>query len=473
MRVKPLIAVFTVILGLYIYGCSTDGKETGLSNVSYYESVPLSVDERSYITQFFAKEKVNALDSLTNIYSKRLAFNGAILVSENGKIIYEKYQGKDRIRSGNPIERNTRFQLASVSKQFTAMGIMLLYEKGELDYDDKVTKYIPELPYENITIRQLLTHTAGLPNYMWLVERYWNESLPPYNEEVICLLQKHNLPLYFKPGNRYNYSNTGYILLASIIERISGVFYDDFLTEHIFNPLGMANSFVYSTSFEKTYPEKIEGFRTGRRGRYYQIPDDLHDGAVGDKGIYSTTFDLFLWEQGLQNELLISNSSIQNAFQPAVLNNGRTYNYGFGWRIVDNNGPFLTYHNGLWQGFRTSLRRYVNDGKTIIVLTNNNYFYINSLADDIRDILYKPSKPNATELIVDVLANNDIYEAADRYNKLKEIHGDNMEFGREQLIVLAGLFMDLENPVMVEKVFRLSDYLYNSDPDDGGLVTRD
>jgi len=334
------------------------------------------------------KEKIAKLEKVLKKANGKYYFNGCVLVATNNKIIIDKCYGTADFEKKDTLTTNSIFQLASMSKQFTAMGIMILKDNGKLNYDDKVQKFIPNFPYEKITIRHLLNHTSGLPNYLWLVDRFWVLSEPPYNDDAIRILNSANQYLNFESGKRFQYSNTGYVLLASIIEKVSKMRFGDFLNKNIFEPLGMENTFVYSTVFKDNENKKmIPGYRHYSRG-YNKFPKTKFDGIVGDKGIYSTTSDLYKWDQALYDDKIINNQTLMKSFQNGKLNNGKKVKYGFGFRIKEDKfGNRIIYHNGLWEGFRNSIVRNIKDKTTIIILEHTNCRYKHRLLRKIEYIV--------------------------------------------------------------------------------------
>ncbi len=334
------------------------------------------------------KEKIAKLEKVLQKANSRYNFNGCVLIVTNNKIIINKCCGTADFEEKDTLTTNSIFQLASMSKQFTAMGIMILKENGKLSYDDKVQKFIPNFPYEKITIRHLLNHTSGLPNYLWLIDRFWNLSEPPYNDDAIRILNSANQYLNFESGKRFKYSNTGYVLLASIIEKVSQMRFGDFLDKNIFEPLGMDNTFVYSTALKDNENRKmIPGYRHYSRG-YRKLPKTKFDGIVGDKGIYSTTGDLYKWDQALYGNKLIDKETLIDAFRNGRLNNGKKVKYGFGFRIKEDHfGNRIIYHNGLWEGFRNSIVRNIKDKTTIIILEHTNCRYKYRLLREIEYIV--------------------------------------------------------------------------------------
>ena len=288
------------------------------------------------IAKIFYQEKTKKIDSIMQIKAKRNYFNGNVLVAYKGVCIYNQSFGYADLYRRKELKKDDVFQLASVSKQFTAMAIMILKERNQLAYDDSVTKYIPEFPYPEITIRMLLNHTAGLPNYYWLVEHHWKGGKAPNNEEIIKLMAEQKLNLYFTPGKRWDYSNAGYVVLASIVESISKQSFADFMHDNIFAPLEMENSFVYCSSNSSFEKEKLIGY-VYRGRRYRTIPETVNDGAVGDKGVYSTTEDLFKWDQALYQNKLVSKATMDEAISTFKLRNRYEIPYGFGFRIRKRN----------------------------------------------------------------------------------------------------------------------------------------
>jgi len=273
------------------------------------------------------------------------------------------------------------FELASVSKQFTAMAIMILKERELLNYTDDVKKYIPELPYEGMTIRHFLNHTSGIPDYEAEFNKGWGPKKIAFNDDMIKLLVKNKPKVLFKPGEKWEYSNTAYALLASIIERVSKKGYGEFLAENIFNPLYLKRTQVYNTrrSSAETIPNYAFGYVYSDSLKKFLLPDSvkqLHfvytlDGIVGDGTVNSTPGDLFLWDQSLYTEKLVKINTLNEAFSPTRLNDGAIHEYGFGWGIAKDSvlGKFV-HHSGGWPGYATYIRRYIDRNDCLIVLSN-------------------------------------------------------------------------------------------------------
>ena len=296
----------------------------------------------------------------------RSRFNGAILVARNGKIIFEHYQGLQNVLSGEPIDSNTAFHLASVSKTFTAMAILKLWENAALLLDDPVAKYLEGFPFPLITVRNLLSHRSGLPNYVHFVEKLgWDTQRFITNTDILQLFIDH--PDKLKPGRAnayFDYCNTNYALLALIVEKVSQLGFSDYLNNVFFKPLGMNNSFVYAVEMaEKVLPS----YKFNNR----KEPMMFLDAVYGDKNIYSTPRDMMKWDLALSNGQLFSEKTLEEAFRGYSYEKRGTRNYGLGWRLVEMpTGKKIIYHNGWWHGNNTVFSRLPDDSTAIIVLGN-------------------------------------------------------------------------------------------------------
>ena len=311
-------------------------------------------------------------------------FNGNVLVARSGNIISHQALGFADFNTKRALNDSSVFELASLSKQFTAMGIMILKEKKLLGYDDNVKKFIPNFPYDNITIHHLLTHSSGIPSYEDQFETRWDHKKIAYNKDIIEILRQAKDTLFFKPGSKWKYSNTGYALLALIIEKVSGMSYNDFMAQDIFQPLGMTHTFVYNDrrSTGKIPPNYALGFVYSDSLKRYILPDSLPrldfvyylDGIVGDGCVNSTTIDLLKWDRALYTNKLVSRSSLDEMFSPQMQISARDSFgfYGFGVMVQTKSpkGKVIS-HTGGWPGYGTLLVRRVDIDETIIVLSNN------------------------------------------------------------------------------------------------------
>ncbi len=314
-------------------------------------------------------------------------FNGNVLFAKGGKVLYRQHLGYADYNTKRMLNDSSVFELASLSKQFTAMGIMILKEKEQLSYDDNLKKFFPGLPYDNITIWHLLTHTSGLPEYETQFEKNWDHKKIAHNKDVIDMLKQANDTLFFKPGSKWRYSNTGYAILAAIIEKTSGMDYNKFMAKYIFQPLGMTNTFIYNTrrTDGKIPANYALGFIYSDSLKRFILPDSLPrfdfvyylDGIVGDGCVNSTVDDLLKWDRALYANKLVSKESLNEMLSPLVQESPRdsTVFYGFGLMIqtTSSRGKVIS-HTGGWPGYGTLIDRWPDIDETLIMLSNNNIF---------------------------------------------------------------------------------------------------
>lgn len=298
------------------------------------------------------------------------AFNGTVLMAEEGKVVYHDAFGLANKKAKDTLTVEHAFQLASVSKPITAYGILLLKDQGKLNLDDNVRKYLPNFPYEGITIRMCLTHRSGMCNYMYFSDEVWPDRYvnPISNNDVLRLMAEHLPNPYYQPNQQYDYSNSGYMVLASIVEKISGKDFEDFMRSEVFEPLKMNATTIY----RKGKPFEHEPVAIGYDGRGRKAEDTYLNGVVGDKGVYSTTADLLKLDQAMYEGSLVSLETLEEAFTPANEERKNKDNYGLGWRIktVETDQRKVIYHTGWWKGFRTYFIRDIQHQKTLIVLDN-------------------------------------------------------------------------------------------------------
>src|SRR6188474_3425954 len=330
-----------------------------------------------------------------SLFNTQKDFSGVVLIAENGKAVYQKVFGYREFADQIPLQRSDIFELASVSKQFTAMIIMMLKEKGMLNYDDSVSKYL-EIPYKGITIRNLLTHTSGLPDYQDIMDKYWDKTKVAGNPDCIEYLNKYAPPNLFEPGKKYEYSNTGYLLLASIAEKSSGKDFIELCQKWIFKKLKMKSTAIRTLDEKKaTKNFAISHVYVEERNKYVRadsFPSSNYTIWLGNrKGpgrISSTAADLLKWDQALYTEKLIKQSTLQEAFTPMKLNDGSLSNYGFGWELR-NDPSFgkIVQHNGDNPGYKTQIIRFIDKKKTIILLNNNAYSNFTLLLKQLEEII--------------------------------------------------------------------------------------
>ena len=319
----------------------------------------------------------------------------AVLVRQNGKTVFERGYGVRDLRTKTKIDTHTNFRLASFTKQFTAMAIMLLVHDGRLRYDDKLTKVFPEFPAygKDITIRHLLNHTSGLPDYEDLMDAEEKEKGPLWtpehqiqDAEVLQLLEKASSG-FFAPGTSWAYSNSGYVVLGLIVAKVSGKPFGDFLSERIFAPLHMEHTLMYVKG-KNEVTNRAYGHTKQKETEIFEERDQSPtSGTQGDGGIYTSLEDLTKWDDALRNHTLLSAEEMQPAITPAKLRDGspthwpetphgdngtpgKPVSYGFGWFVDPYQGRARMWHTGGTIGFRTVNERFVNEEITIIILCN-------------------------------------------------------------------------------------------------------
>jgi len=372
----PFIPVFVYFVCL-VFLMMSCGQQEPIENKVSKASSKIQTPSIIYLDSLVIEKKRDELDKMFERLVRVTGFNGTVLYAEKGHVILKKAYGfTDVRRSKGELAVDDAFQLASVSKMFTSMAIMILKNEGKLDFDEDIRTYLPDFPYENITPRLLMTHRAGLPRYMSLAQDEWkNKQIPLDNDDMYNLLLKYHPNVYFKPNNGFHYCNSNYAILANIVEVVSGQHFDDFIQERIFKPLGMTNSFVYNMrgdSIVSDYIGKgISGFyHRGRR--WSEMENDYLNGVMGDKNVYSTVEDLYKFDQAHDQGTLVPDSLLKMAFSPGSPRHSRRKdNYGFGWRIK-NGMDSVVYHFGWWKGFRTFFIRDMRHHKTLIVLTNKD-----------------------------------------------------------------------------------------------------
>lgn len=298
----------------------------------------------------------------------------SVMVIRDGQPVYSTGYGLANLEMGTPCAPETNFRLASVTKQFTAMSILMLHEAGKLSLDDRLPKFFPGFPNygKDITVRMILTHTSGLLAYEDFVPDSATDQVKDH--DVLKLLEKQNKTM-FPPGSQFHYSNTGYAFLALIVEVVSGKTYAQFLRDSIFQPLNMTNSVAYEKGIS-TVPNRALGY-TETKGanklrREFLMTDQSSTSAVlGDGGIYSSTVDMFKWDQALYTEKLISKELLREAYTAhSNISDFKGSGYGYGWYIGNDHGVPCVWHYGSTCGFSTHIERFPEKKFSIIILTN-------------------------------------------------------------------------------------------------------
>ncbi len=378
-----------VVLSSFMLGSKSESAKK--EECEPFITLATQIEEESpiLIEQYPLMETKNVshkLDSLLQRINKRHDFHGSLLVAKNGKILYDNHVGYADFKKKEPLNETSVFQLASVSKQFTAAAIMLLYERNQIQLTDTVNKFFPDFPYENITIKNLLNHTSGLPRYFWVAEHEWEQEKAPTNSEMMALLESSKAQRYFKPGRNFDYSNTGYFVLASIVEKISGNSFSAFVKKNIFDPLDMKDSFVFSSENDNTIENHLDGYRLYRGWRHLKINTTVNDAIVGDKNVYSSSKDLLKWTLGLNSGKLLSKESLNLMHSKGETFYGRKVPYGFGLRINTKDQNTI-YHYGKWNGFSTGLTEYQDDELVVIILEHTSYNAMSSLNKKVKKII--------------------------------------------------------------------------------------
>jgi CubicO group peptidase (beta-lactamase class C family) len=373
---------------------------------------------------------------------ERGQFNGAILVAREGTILYRKAFGKANFQTGSDFTPETPSDLASVTKQFTAMSVMILAERKKLSYDDPVSKYIPEFSrsahFNKITLRHLLTHTSGMPDYNDL--GIDDSGLLDQRGLIAFLLTKEGS--FAAPGLNYRYSNPGYALLAIVVERVSGKHFGEFLEQEIFRPVGMSSTFLFDmTPRKKTAPIAVGYDQFG--GIDDNVPSAAATPNSGDGGIYSTVDDLLKWDQILYTDRLVRQSALSEAFTPGRVQEG-TSSYGFGWNIEDVDGSKYLWHTGSAAGFRAFIGRRLAGRVTIIMLTNRGNSKRQDINAAIQNILankpYVLPRQSGAEALYKVIHESGIQAALQRYDILK--NGADYDVGEHELNTLGYQLLD-------------------------------
>lgn len=366
-----------------------------LRNIFYILSLIVIVpacNESSPKEKVISKKVIND-SSVFNEYHQKVSafmnagllgkgFNGSILVAKNETIIYEKYSGRLDLRKKDSITENTAMQLASASKTFTAVAILKMVQDNKISLSDSLAKFFPGFPYPGITVRMLLCHRSGLPNYLYFISKNnWDEKKYVTNQDVLNLLFTQKPARYFAPNTRFRYCNTNYVLLALIIEKMSGESYPEYMKRNFFVPLQMNHTYVYTLA-----DSAISTPSFNYNNRFWE--NDFLELTYGDKNIYSTPRDLFKWSQALFSGKIINNAMLDSAFTVQGNTHKRfwkqmpfTRNYGLGFRILlMKDGRKIIYHFGRWHGFNAAFARLLNENVTIIILGNKFHRSIYNVA---------------------------------------------------------------------------------------------
>jgi CubicO group peptidase (beta-lactamase class C family) len=305
-----------------------------------------------------------------------------VLVTRRGKILFAGGFGLANVEERIPCDTHTNFRLASVSKQFTAMAVMLLAEDKRLSLSERLTEFFPEFPDwgRRITVRHLLTHTSGLVDYERVMPR--GTTLPLLDRDVLRLLMRQD-KTYFPPGFKYRYSNSAYALLSLIVEGRGGCTFAQFLKRRIFEPLQMRGTLAYERGLAAV-PNRAFGYAL-KAGRFVRADQSLTSSVLGDGGIYSSVADLYRWDQALYGRRLVSRKMLDLAFSPHAKTDMPGTGYGFGWYVSHYRGLKEVWHRGSTIGFTTRLVRIPEREFTVIILSNRQNANLARLPHQLAD----------------------------------------------------------------------------------------
>lgn len=360
--------VAVVIISILFQSCSQNNKnaraEQQKSRDPKADSLLLAYDPVR------GDKRIDAF--MKNLHRTR-GFNGNVLVAKNGKIIYQNAIGWADYLHRDSLKIDSKFELASVTKPFTSTAILLLAEQGKLRLDQDVRDFFPDFPYEGITVKLLLTHRSGMMNYVYFVDDLWkkqkkDERKGITNKDVMKLIAEYKPARYSAPDVKFHYNNSNFMVLGAIIEKVSGESYANFLSENIFKPLGMKNTAVYSKADYDKIPVDVVGHDRG--SWRYSVVQNFLDGPVGDKGIYSTVQDLFLFDRALRDGRVLKKETLDSAYTGHSKMERGHFNYGYGWRLFVEGDHRVAYHTGWWHGFRHIYLRDLKNDITIVLLTN-------------------------------------------------------------------------------------------------------
>jgi CubicO group peptidase (beta-lactamase class C family) len=325
------------------------------------------------ILDYNPKNGDKRIDAFIQNLHKTRGFNGNILVAKHGKIIYQNAIGWADYLRRDSLKINSKFELASISKTMTGTAILQLWERGKIKLDQDVRDFFPDFPYEGVTIRLLLTHRSGMMNYVYFTDdlyrkQHINQRKGLTNAEEMALIAKYKPARFNKPNVRFLYNNSNFMVLGSIIEKVTGMTYADYMKQNVFIPAGMKNTAVYSKAVYDKIPVDVVGHDRGTWK--YSVAQNFLDGPVGDKGVYSTVGDLLIFDRALRAGRLLKQATMDSAYVPRNPPVHGHFSYGYGWRTFNAPGQQVIYHTGWWHGFRHIYLRDMKNDITIVLLSN-------------------------------------------------------------------------------------------------------
>jgi CubicO group peptidase (beta-lactamase class C family) len=411
-----------------------------------------------------AQTKAQKLDALMAKFHEYGQFNGSVLVAENGKVIFKKGYGFANMEWNIPNTPETKFRIGSITKQFTAMLILQLVEQGKLKLDGKITDYLPDYPKstgDKVTIHHLLTHTSGIPSYTGFPKFFSEMSRDPYAPEAFVKTFSDSA-LQFEPGAKFSYNNSGYFLLGVIIEKVAGKSYEQVLQENILKPLNMQN-----TGYDYHGPiinQRAAGYEK-RPGGYVNAPylDMSLPYAAG--AMYSTVEDLYLWDQALYADKLLSPNSQALYFKPHIRASfGGDYAYGWGVNKAvigqSQDSVMVIAHGGGINGFNTLIQRLSKDKHLIVLLNNTGGTRLDAMSQSIRGILYdKPyavAKKSIAETIFTTMVEKGIAPALAQYHELKEKRADTYALDEGEMNGVGYQLLGMKKAKEAIEIFKLN-----------------
>jgi CubicO group peptidase (beta-lactamase class C family) len=406
-----------------------------------------------------AGDKAAKIDELLKAYAGLSQFNGVALVAEDGKVIFKKGYGMANMEWNIPVEPDTRFRLGSITKQFTSMLVLQLVQEGKVKLDGKITDYLPDYRKDTgdrVTVHHLLNHTSGIPSYTGMPNFLQEVSRNPY--KVSDFVKKYaSGDLEFEPGSKFNYNNSGYFLLGAIVERVTGKTYEQALRERILDPLGMKNTGY--DHHDTLIPKRAAGYERTPRG-YVNAPylDMSLPYAAGS--IYSTVEDLYLWDQALYTDKLISPQLKELMFKPGL------GNYAYGWGV--GKPPFgpggapvqVMQHGGGINGFNTLIVRTPESRGLIVLLNNTGGTKLTEMAQKIMAVLYGNAygmpRRDVSEVITPTAMEKGAQAAVQQYRDLKAKQPDGYDFGEPQLNRLGYMLLQAKRVKDAVEIFKLN-----------------
>jgi CubicO group peptidase (beta-lactamase class C family) len=364
-----------LLLMVVMSSCKNEAKEISVPELKDSElpkgtlpkMKPLD-NESPKLTAAYLEEKKSQVQSFYNRNWSNNSMNGGFLVAKNGQIIFEKYEGFANFRDKTPITSETPIHIASVSKVLTATAILKLVNAKRVDLDQKVNHYLKEFPYPDVTVRMLLSHRSGMRSYAYFTDRdknVWDRHKTLTNQDILTIMGTKNIGLEQKTGTRFAYCNTNYAMLALIIEKVTKLSYREAMSQMIFKPLGMKNTFVLD--FDKDKHNVAPSYK----GNKVEIGIDYLDKVYGDKNIYSTPRDLLKFDRARNSPSFLEPKLLAQVYVGYSNEHPGTKNYGLGIRMVNwPNGKNFYFHNGWWHGFTSSYITLKDENVTIIALSN-------------------------------------------------------------------------------------------------------